>query len=235
MSRFLEKFVAMSLFLVLMLTSIKAVNLVNFDLFVETEVEAAMSSVSITDEIENDVVAVAEVPAITNIDRVSDLKFGAATIEFPEPETQVEEEEIVEPIPTVEVVEEPVNNQKTKYGLSEHEIYELAKIVMCEAEGESQTCKEYVAQVILNRIESRKFPNTVHGVIFDGHQFTPTFDGRWEKVEPNQNCYDAVYTVLNSSTPLTTALYFETCSGESWHSRNLTQVATISSTRFYIE
>lgn len=232
MSRFLEKFVAISLVLVLMITSVKAINLLNFDNLLETEVEAAMSSVSVTDEIENDVVAVAEVPAITSIDRVSDLKFGAATIEFPE-ETQVEQEEIVEPVPTVEVVEEP--KQKTKYGLSDHEIYELAKIVMCEAEGESQKCKEYVAQVILNRISSKKFPNTVHGVIFDGHQFTPTFDGRWEKVEPNQNCYDAVYTVLNSDTPLTNALYFETCSGESWHSRNLTQVGTISSTRFYIE
>ena len=118
---------------------------------------------------------------------------------------------------------------------SEYEIYELAKIVMCEAEGESQECKEYICQVILNRVNSDSFPDTIHDVIFDGYQFTPTFDGRWERVEPNQDCYNAVYTVLNASEPLTDALYFEACIGDSWHSNNLIKVAEIDNTRFYIE
>lgn len=131
------------------------------------------------------------------------------------------------------IIEEEDVDDKPKY--SEDEIYELAKIVMAEAEGESLKCKEYVAQTILNRVNSNKFPNTIHGVIFDGHQFSPTFDGRWEKVEPNQECYDAVNTVLNAEEPLTNALYFEACRGDSWHSRNLTQVAEISNTRFYID
>lgn len=118
-------------------------------------------------------------------------------------------------------------------GYSEWEIYEWAKIVYCEAGGESQKCREYVAQVVLNRINSSRFPNTVHGVIFQGKQFSPTFDGSWERKEPNQACYDAVYTVINASEPLTDALFFESCKGSSWHSRNLTEVAAIDNTRFY--
>ena len=128
-------------------------------------------------------------------------------------------------------------NKKSKKSnlYSKYEIYELAKIIMCEAEGESQKCKEYVGQVVINRVKSNKFPNNIHDVIFQRNQFTPTFDGRWERVEPNEECYEAAYKVINSSKPLTRALYFEACEGDSWHSRNLVRVAKIDSTRFYIE
>lgn len=135
-----------------------------------------------------------------------------------------------------EVVEEEIIIEPDAYELySEYEIYELAKIIMCEAEGESQECKEYVGQVIINRVNSDKFPDTIHDVIFQHNQFTPTFDGRWELVEPNEDCYDAAYKVINISEPLTDALYFEACNGGSWHSRNLIQIAEIDNTRFYIE
>lgn len=118
---------------------------------------------------------------------------------------------------------------------SEYEIYELAKIIMCEAEGESQECKEYVGWVVLNRVESDKFPDNIHDVIFQKNQFTPIFDGRWEMVEPNKDCYNAAYTVINTCEQLTDALYFESCKGDSWHSRNLTKVAEIDNIRFYVD
>lgn len=162
----------------------------------------------------------------------------APASELAEEESIIEEqpvEEVVEPVKEeikTEPKSKPVEESNTaKY--SENEIYELAKIIMCEAEGESQTCKEYVGQVIINRVNSSRFPNTIHGVIFQGIQFSPTFDGRWEKVEPNQACYDAAYKVINSSEPLIDALYFEACRGDSWHSRNLTMVVEVDNTRFY--
>ena len=110
---------------------------------------------------------------------------------------------------------------------------------MCEAEGEPQKCKEYVGQVVMNRVNSNKFPDNIHDVIFQKNskgvaQFSPTIDGRWESVEPNEECYEAAYTVLNSSKSFTEALYFEACTGDSWHSRNLTQIHKIGKTRFYI-
>jgi spore germination cell wall hydrolase CwlJ-like protein len=147
-----------------------------------------------------------------------------------EEETPKTEEVIIE---TEENVED--NNVSNTY--SEYDIYLLAKIIMAEAEGESQRCKELVGQVIINRVNSSKFPNSVYDVIFDGIQFSPTFNGRWERVEPNQDCYDAAYKVINSPEPLTNATYFEACKGESWHSRNLTLVIELEedNTRFYIE
>lgn len=154
-----------------------------------------------------------------------------------EPVTEVTEQKEVEvEQQTTEVAKEPVKEVTSAQiagTFTEYEIYEWAKIVYCEASGESQQCKEYVAQVILNRINSDRFPNTVHGVIFQGRQFSPTFDGSWARKEPNQACYDAVYTVLNSPTALTNALFFEACRGSSWHSRNLTEVAAVDNTRFY--
>ena len=129
---------------------------------------------------------------------------------------------------------EPVEVPRT-YPYSEYEIYELAKIIMCEAEGESQKCKEYIGQVVINRTKSDDFPDTIHDVIFEKNQFTPAFDGRWEIIEPDENSYNAAYTVINATEPITDALWFEACNYESWHSRNLTQIAEIDNTRFYIE
>ena len=128
---------------------------------------------------------------------------------------------------------ETITELVAESGYTDYEIYELAKIVMCEAEGESQECKEYVTQTVINRVNDPAFPDTIHDVIFEDYQFTPTFDGRWEIVEPNTYCYDAVNTVLNADTPLTDALYFEACIGESWHSQNLELIIQFDNTRFY--
>lgn len=132
-----------------------------------------------------------------------------------------------------ETITETVNEETYYNGYTKYEIYELAKIIMCEAEGESQKCKEYIGQVIINRVNSNDFPNTIHNVIFDGYQFSPTFDGRWDYVEPNEACYEAAYKVINADEPLTNALYFEACRGDSWHSRNLTFITQLSNTKFY--
>ena len=125
---------------------------------------------------------------------------------------------------------------------SEYEVYELAKIIMAEAEGQSQECKEYIGQVIVNRVNSTRFPDTIHDVIFDGIQFTPTFNGRWERVEPNEDCYDAAYTVLNANKPLLDEdtmwfeAFYETSDIEdSWHYNNLELVAEVDGCRFYRE
>lgn len=157
------------------------------------------------------------------------------------------EEDLVEMNPVEETIQdvvecEPVEDSSAdveykqlnqNYGFDDYDIYIWAKIVMAESEGESQLCKEYVAQTILNRVLSDEFPNTIEEVVFDGNQFSPTFDGRWERVEPNQDCYDAVSTVINSPEPIINSLYFECCTGDSWHSRNLNLILEEDGTRFY--
>ena len=61
------------------------------------------------------------------------------------------------------------------------DIYWLAKIISAEAEGEPMRGKIAVGNVILNRVRSNQYPNTIYGVIFDkkyGVQFAPTANGR---------------------------------------------------------
>lgn len=60
------------------------------------------------------------------------------------------------------------------------ELYWLSRIVSAESAGEINSGKVAVANVVLNRVESSEFPNTIYGVIFDrnyGVQFTPVADG----------------------------------------------------------
>lgn len=123
-------------------------------------------------------------------------------------------------------------------GLSEDDKYLLAKIAMAEAEGESFETKVLVISVVLNRVNSEGFPNTIRDVIFQElngvYQFTPIADGRWDRVEPNEECWRAVDTVNTNSLDLSNgALYFEACSGKSWHSENLEFICQMDNTRFY--
>ena len=67
-----------------------------------------------------------------------------------------------------------------KIPFSADELLWLSRIVSAESAGETNRGKVAVANVILNRVESSDFPDTIYGVIFDnkyGVQFTPTMDG----------------------------------------------------------
>lgn len=137
----------------------------------------------------------------------------------------------------------PANVSPETYsrGLSEEDKYLLAKIAMAEAEGESLETKILVILVILNRVESNEvyFPDTIEEVIFqnrnDVYQFSPVMPGgRWWRVEPNEECWEAVEIVNSMKEDISKgALYFEACKGESWHSRNLEFICQSDNTRFY--
>ena len=125
--------------------------------------------------------------------------------------------------------------------LSDDDKYLLAKIAMAEAEGESIDTKIYVILTILNRVESKLnyFPDTIEEVIFQSrngvYQFSPVMPGgRWWRVEHNAECWEAVEIVNCMEEDISMgALYFESCVGESWHSRNLEFLFKSDNMRFY--
>lgn len=127
-----------------------------------------------------------------------------------------------------------VETQETETAerFTEKEKYMLAKIAMAEAEGCKIKAKELVIHTVLSRIESDMFPNTVEEVIFQKNQFTPISDGRWNKVEPNEECWQALENVLSSSESKD-ILFFESCKGDSWHNKNLKLVCEEDGMRFY--
>lgn len=70
----------------------------------------------------------------------------------------------------------------------------LLRIAMAEAEGEGTEGKALVMKVVLNRVENKEFPNSVEGVVFQQGQFEPVLDdGRYWNVEPDAECYKALY------------------------------------------
>lgn len=113
--------------------------------------------------------------------------------------------------------------------------YLLAKIAMAEAEGEDTEGKAYVIMVVLNRMLSDEFPDTIEDVIFQYNQFSPVSNGRFYNIEPNDDCWDALDMIqVDKWDKSQGALYFESCESEdNWHSRNLEYLFTHGKHRFY--
>lgn len=117
--------------------------------------------------------------------------------------------------------------------------YLLAKIAMAEAEGCSIETKIKVIQTILNRVHDNYFPDTIYDVIHQKSgkiwQFSPLGNGRWKRVEPNEECYEAVRMVKEAIYDESQGvLYFESMeSPDNWHSRNLEFLYEIDGMRFY--
>jgi N-acetylmuramoyl-L-alanine amidase len=67
----------------------------------------------------------------------------------------------------------------------------MAHVVHGEARGESYQGQVAVAAVILNRVESNQFPDTIHNVVFQRNAFTAIYDGQFG-LQPDRNAYHAV-------------------------------------------
>ena len=107
-------------------------------------------------------------------------------------------------------------------GYDPEDEYMLAKIAMAEAESEGVEGKALVILVVLNRVQSDRFPDSVSEVIFQQGQFSPVGSGRFDRVEPDQECYEALDLVrLESWDESQGALYFESESASDWHKNNL--------------
>ena len=72
----------------------------------------------------------------------------------------------------------------------------LAACVEAEAGNQSLYGKRLVADVILNRVDSDIFPDTIHGVITQPHQFSTYWNGAMERAEISEETYKAVYMEL---------------------------------------
>lgn len=90
---------------------------------------------------------------------------------------------------------------------SERDLQIMANAVYGEARGEPYEGQVAVAAVILNRVESKDFPDTISGVIFQPRAFTAVADGQiW--LEPNKQAKQAVLDALNGWDPSENALYY---------------------------
>lgn len=92
-------------------------------------------------------------------------------------------------------------------GFSQNDIKLMANAVYGEARGEPYEGQVAVAAVILNRVQSATFPNTISGVIFEPRAFTAVADGQiW--LTPNETAKQAVLDAINGWDPSSNATYY---------------------------
>lgn len=125
-----------------------------------------------------------------------------------------------------------------KLAYNEDELFWLARIIHAEAEGEPFLGKVAVGNVVLNRVESDDFPNTIYGVIFDrqnGVQFTPVANGTIYNT-PSNECIYAADRALSGQNIVDNALYFcnPQTSVNSWIINNRELYSVIGKHNFYV-
>lgn len=83
----------------------------------------------------------------------------------------------------------------------------LARCIYAEARGEPYVGQVAVAAVVLNRVKSASFPNTIAGVIYQPWAFTSVNDGQINYT-PNDSAYKAAQDALNGWDPSYGSLYY---------------------------
>ena len=84
----------------------------------------------------------------------------------------------------------------------------LTRIVEAEAGGCDTKGRILVANVVLNRVKSKEFPNTITDVVYQKSQFSPVFDGRLRTCRVSEKTVEAVNRALEGEDYSQGALYF---------------------------
>lgn len=119
----------------------------------------------------------------------------------------------------------------------EDELYWLSRIISSESGGEPLLGKVAVGNVVLNRVESHEFPDTVYGVIFDGRwggQFEPVRNGTVYNA-PTKESILAAKLCLDGADVSGNSLYFlaPALTGNHWIMNHRPYVMTIGAHWFY--
>lgn len=89
----------------------------------------------------------------------------------------------------------------------------LACLIYCEAGNQPYTGQVAVGAVVINRVRSAAYPNTVSGVIYQSRQFSPVGSGRLATrlaLGATSACYQAADEAMRGATPVGNCLYFRT-------------------------
>ncbi len=121
---------------------------------------------------------------------------------------------------------------------TEDDLYWLSRLVHAEAQGEGYNGMLAVANCVLNRVESKDFPDTVKGVIFDrkyGVQYQPTANGAIYNT-PSDTAVKAAKSALEGANNIGKSMYFfnPKKATSNWISKNRTYYATIGNHKFYL-
>ena len=92
-------------------------------------------------------------------------------------------------------------------GYTSSDVALLARLIHAEARGESYTGHVAVGAVVLNRVRSSSFPNTISAVVYQPYAFTCVNDGQIN-LSPNQTAFSAAKDAMNGWDPSYGSLYY---------------------------
>lgn len=102
--------------------------------------------------------------------------------------------------------------QETSVAASGSDLDLLAAIIQCEAGGEPYQGQLAVGAVVMNRVKSGSFPNSISGVIYQSGQFSPVASGKLSRVLSSGNvsgsCYQAASEALSGADNTGGAKFF---------------------------
>lgn len=158
-----------------------------------------------------------DIPVATTVDAETTTEEDTTTcmVETIAPTTVSEPESTIEETTTAAVIPEVT--------ATEEEIELLALMMLAEAEGESEYGQRLVVDVILNRVDSDRHPNTIYDVVHQKGQFT-VWNGRVNRVTVteearqivreelmNRTNYDVIYFKMYGYHNFGTPLFKEGC------------------------
>ncbi|WP_255314213.1 spore cortex-lytic enzyme [Bacillus sp. FJAT-26390] len=94
-----------------------------------------------------------------------------------------------------------------KVSVNKSELDMLARIIYAEARGESYKGQVAVGAVVMNRMASSSFPNSIKGVIEQPRAFTAVDDGQYS-LTPDKTAYQAAQEAVKGYDPTNGALYY---------------------------
>ncbi len=139
-------------------------------------------------------------------------------------------------------IKDTAKKTENKIKLSGEDTGVLQRIVEAEATGEDIKGKMLVANVILNRVKNKDFPDSVKAVVFQKsgstYQFSPIKDGRYYSVKISESTKKAVNRVLQGEDYSQGALYFSARiradkNSMSWFDRHLTYLFKYGGHEFF--
>ena len=125
-----------------------------------------------------------------------------------EKETTTEEATTVVEDEETEQTEEEYIPTVVRDFYDDDDLYILSHLIYGEAGGESDECQLAVGSVVLNRVKSSSFPNSIEGVVFAPGQYACTWDGNYDK-EPSQRAIDNDRYLLENGSTLPDGVVFQ--------------------------
>ena len=150
------------------------------------------------------------------VDMIEDLGNGWISVDYNDETGYVQSEYVTTEL-KIDQGEASLTKNRGAVSADADELKLLAALIQCEAGNQPYEGRVAVGAVVLNRVRSGAYPNTIYSVIYASGQFTPALNGTVAKVYNSGKIYDMNYqaaqAALNGETTVGGACHFRRCNG----------------------